>query len=53
MLVVTLGAGVLALLIGLRAVGFLSVLGAILALVALWYSPIRRLKTIDSLRSGE
>jgi MFS family permease len=53
MLVVTLGAGVLALLIGLRLVGFLSVLGAVLAFVALWFSPIRRLKTIESVRSGE
>ena len=46
-LVVTLGAGALALTIGLRAVGFLSVIGAVVATVALWRSPIRQLRTIE------
>lgn len=46
-LVATLGAGALALVIGLRAVGFLAPLGGIAAALFLWASPVRRLKQLD------
>jgi MFS family permease len=46
-LTVTIAAGVLALMIGLRFVGFLSVLGALVAAIALWNSPIRRMRTLE------
>lgn len=52
-LAATLGAGALALEIGLRNAAFLSPLGAVVAVIVLWFSPIRRMKTIESARSGE
>jgi MFS family permease len=46
-LIATLGAGALALEIGLRAAAFLSPLGGVVAIIVLWFSPIRRMRTID------
>ncbi len=46
-LIATLGAGGLALVIGLRGVGFLAPLGGIAAALFLWFSPVRRLKQLD------
>ena len=46
-LVATLGAGALALVIGLRGVGFLAPLGGVAAAIFLWASPVRRLKQLD------
>ena len=46
-LVATLGAGAIALVIGIREVAFLAPLGALLAAVILWFSPVRRLRTIE------
>ena len=46
-LAATLGAGVLALVIGLRETAALGVLGGALAALILWRSPVRRLRTLD------
>jgi MFS family permease len=46
-LVATLGAGALALAIGLRTTAALAPLGGIVAALFLWWSPVRRLKTIE------
>jgi len=43
-LVCTLGAGVLALQIGLRETTFLAPLGGVLAAIFMWFSPLRRMK---------
>lgn len=47
-LVCTLGAGFVALYIGLRATTFLAPLGGVLAAVFLWASPVRRMTVVDS-----
>jgi MFS family permease len=47
-LVCTLGAGGLALVIGLRATSFLAPLGGLLAAAVLWASPVRRLTNLES-----
>lgn len=46
-LVCTLGAGALALHIGLRETTFIAPLGGVLAAIFLWASPVRRMKAID------
>jgi MFS family permease len=46
-LVATLGAGVLALVIGLRETAFLGPLGGVLAVLVLWFSPVRRMKALE------
>ncbi len=46
-LVFTLGGGALALVIGLRATVFLTPIGAVLAAVLIWLSPIARLRTVE------
>ncbi len=46
-LAATLGAGVLALVIGLRETAALGVLGGAVAALILWRSPVRRLRTLD------
>lgn len=46
-LVCTLGAGVLALQIGLRETTFLAPLGGVLGAAFLWFSPVRRMKKIE------
>ena len=46
-LLATLGAGALALVIGLRATSFLAPLGGLLAAAFIWFSPVRHLKTIE------
>jgi MFS family permease len=48
-LVATLGAGFLALAVGVREVAFLAPLGGIVAAVVLWLSPVRRLGRVDEL----
>ncbi len=46
-LVCTLGAGALALYIGLRETTFIAPLGGVLAAIFLWASPVRRMKSIE------
>jgi hypothetical protein len=46
-LAATLGAGALALAIGVRAAAFLAPLGGAAAALILWLSPVRRLRAID------
>ena len=46
-LVCTLGAGALALYIGLRETTFIAPLGGVLAAIFLWASPVRRMKQIE------
>ena len=46
-LVATLAAGVVAVLIGLRATLFIAPLGALIAAAIIWLSPLRRLRTFD------
>jgi MFS family permease len=46
-LAATLGAGALALVIGLRETAFLGVIGGVVAALILWRSPVRRLRTLD------
>ncbi len=46
-LVCTLGAGALALHIGLRETTFIAPLGGVLAAIFLWASPVRRMKAIE------
>ena len=48
-LVATLGAGFLALAVGVREVAFLAPLGGLVAAVVLWLSPVRRLGRVDQL----
>ncbi|HYI23084.1 MAG TPA: MFS transporter [Candidatus Limnocylindrales bacterium] len=52
-LIATLGAGFLALQIGLRETLFIGPLVGLLAFVIVWFSPVRRIKTIDELRVAE
>ena len=47
-LVCTLGAGALALYIGLRETTFIAPLGGVLAAIFLWASPVRRMKRIET-----
>jgi Na+/melibiose symporter and related transporters len=47
-LLCTLGAGGLALVIGLRSTAFLAPLGGLLAAAAVWFSPVRRMKMIET-----
>jgi hypothetical protein len=47
-LVATLGAGALALVIGLRATSFLAPLGGLLAAAVIWFSPVRHLKSAEA-----
>jgi predicted MFS family arabinose efflux permease len=47
-LVATLGAGALALVIGLRATSFLAPLGGLLAAAVIWFSPVRHLKSVEA-----
>ncbi|MGI8929551.1 MAG: MFS transporter [Candidatus Limnocylindrales bacterium] len=51
-LVCTLGAGALALYIGLRETTFLAPLGGVLAAIFLWASPVRRMKQIEPVDTG-
>lgn len=51
-LVCTLGAGALALYIGLRETTFIAPLGGVLAAIFLWASPVRRMKTIEPVEAG-
>ena len=46
-LVCTIGAGVLALYIGLRATSFLAPLGGLIAAAVIWFSPVRRLDQLE------
>jgi MFS family permease len=46
-LVFTLAGGALALVIGLRATVFLTPLGAVLAALLIWLSPVARLRTVE------
>jgi MFS family permease len=46
-LVATLGAGALALLIGLRETAFLGVIGGAVAALILWRSPVRHLRRLE------
>jgi hypothetical protein len=48
-LVATLGAGILAEAIGVRATAFLAPLGGLLAAVVLWWSPVRLLRDLPAL----
>ena len=50
-LIATLAAGVLALVIGLRATLFLAPLGAVVAAAIIWISPVRRLRRFEDYRS--
>ena len=50
-LIATLGAGLLALQIGLRMTSFIAPLGALAAAVIIWFSPIRRLRTVGEAAS--
>lgn len=52
-LVVTLGAGLLAEAVGLRATSWLAPLGGLLAAVALWASPVRALLVLPERPSEE
>ncbi len=52
-LVSTLGAGALALVIGLRATAFLAPLGGVVAVAILWASPVRRLGTLDDVEQAD
>ena len=45
-LIATVGAGVLAEVIGLRATAFLAPIGGVLAAALLWWSPVRHLRTL-------
>ncbi|HYH92665.1 MAG TPA: MFS transporter [Candidatus Saccharimonadales bacterium] len=45
-LVATIGAGLLAEVIGLRAVAFLAPLGGLIGAAILWWSPVRRLRDL-------
>jgi len=47
-LVLTLGGGLLAVAIGLRAASFVAPIGGVLAVAFLWYSPMRRLRSLPS-----
>jgi Na+/melibiose symporter-like transporter len=47
-LLCTLGAGGLALFIGLRATAFLAPVGGLLAAAAIWFSPVRRLRQVET-----
>jgi predicted MFS family arabinose efflux permease len=51
-LVATLGAGILAEVIGLRAVSWLAPLGGLLAAVILWASPVRHLVSLPTPAEG-
>ena len=48
-LVATIGAGLLAEVIGLRATAFLAPLGGVIAAAVLWWSPVRRLRDLPIL----
>ena len=50
-LIATLGAGLLALQIGLRTTSFIAPLGAVAAALIIWFSPIRRLRTVGEAAS--
>jgi len=52
-LVSTLGAGALALAIGLRATAFLAPIGGVVALLVLWASPVRDLRALDDVTEVE
>ena len=47
-LVVTIGAGLLAEVIGLRATAFLAPVGGLLAAAVLWWSPVRVLRVLPT-----
>jgi predicted MFS family arabinose efflux permease len=47
-LVATLGAGILALTVGLRETAFLAPLGGVVAALILFFSPVRRMKVIET-----
>lgn len=51
-LVCTLGAGALALYIGLRETTFIAPLGGVLAAIFLWASPVRRMKSIEPVQES-
>jgi predicted MFS family arabinose efflux permease len=47
-LAATLAGGLVAEAVGLRAAAFLAPLGALIGAGAIWFSPVRRLRTIES-----
>ena len=51
-LVATIGAGLLAEVIGLRATSFLAPLGGVLAAAVLWWSPVRILRELPAAEAG-